>query len=497
MNRFSARTFGETSWAVCCVYLIASLCYLALPWTGYMFSALIFLLAIVLAGLNWQRGPVLIMATLSALVWNFFFIPPKFTLHIEKPTDGIMFAMFFLVALSMGHLTSRLHHREESLDRQQRETQALLEVLQNSVRSLDASGGFDAAVEAMKQVIGSDIAVLLCSSTGNLALDTHASSRFHPTEEEWKAVHWCALHGKPAGRHMESFSELETSWLPIRSESERIGVVGFLWQEDSEPDFLTRRMMEALALQLALLIERHRIADNQRKTALLLESERLHKILFDSVSHELKTPLAVIRSALEELDTQIPLVGEIRTASLRLQRIVEHFLEMSRLDSERLSPRYDWIDFRDVIDSARRMLGPEWPSQVEVHPNTDSLPLVRIDSRLTAQALANIVHNAAVHSKRQAPVAIHARWEQDELSLTVRDFGPGLPLGAEEKVFEKFFRAPGAPPGGTGLGLAIARGFIRAQKGDVLARNHPEGGAEFEIRIPAPNHPVTMEGDDA
>jgi two-component system sensor histidine kinase KdpD len=492
-NRLSARSFGEYSWAFCSVYTLATLCYLALPWTGYVFSALVFLLAIVLAALRWQRGPVLVMATLSALLWNFLFIPPKFTLHIEKPEDAIMFGMFFLVALSMGHLTSRLHEREQSLERQKSEKQALLEVLQKSVLSLDVSGEFDAAVDAMKNIIGADLAVFLRKDLREAALTPHTSSRFCPTPEEWTAVHWCAEHGKPAGRHMEKFPELETSWLPIESQKGRIGVVGFCWQEEISPDFSTHRMMEALTLQLALIIERQHVLETERKAELVLQSERLHRILFDSVSHELKTPIAVIRTALDGLNARDPFVTEIETATQRLQRIVEHFLEISRLESEHLTPLHDWIDIPDLLENSKRILGPEWPSSVSVRSEVLSLPLIKVDGRLLAQALANIIHNAAVHAGTNIPITLQIGLEQCVLSISVQDQGPGIVPGSESLIFDKFYRAPGTRAGGTGLGLAIARGFIRAQGGDILARNRPEGGAEFQIRLPVEIHQVADE----
>jgi two-component system sensor histidine kinase KdpD len=488
MERISVRSLGEYSWAVCSVYVLASGCYLALPWTGHVFAALLFLFAVVLAGLRWQRGPVLLMGTLSALVWNFLFIPPKFSLHIDKLEDAIMLGLFFVVALSMGHLTSRLHAREQSLRRQQRETQALLEVLQKSVLALDFSGGFDGTVEAMKNVIGADLAVFLQSDAGEAEPVPHAASRFRASPEEWEAVRWCALSGKPAGRHMSKFPELETSWLPVESPKGRMGVVGFCWEQEKTPDFSTRRMMEALTYQLALLLERQQLLDDQRRAEMIAQSERLHRTLFDSVSHELKTPIAIIRAAVEGLPAKDPFAREIQTAAQRLQRIVESFLEMSRLESEHLSPRPDWTDFCDVLEGAKRILGVEWPAHLAIEPRALNLPLIRIDGRLSAQAVANIVHNAAQHTPVDTRIQIAADWNAGELIIKIRDHGPGIPRGSESQIFEKFYRSPGARPGGTGLGLAIARGFIRAQGGEILARNHPEGGAEFEIQLPTPTH---------
>ena len=135
------------------------------------------------------------------------------------------------VALSMGHLTSRLREREVSLGRRQREAEALLRVVQNAALSPGLDDGFDSAVSAMKVVIGADIAVVLRNDQNDLIRDLHIASRFTPSDEDWKAVCWCHEKGRAVGRYMGSFGDLQTSWLPMIAGETRIGVVGFLWQD--------------------------------------------------------------------------------------------------------------------------------------------------------------------------------------------------------------------------------------------------------------------------
>jgi two-component system sensor histidine kinase KdpD len=342
-----------------------------LPYTGYQFSAMVFLMVIVLAGTRWNRGPVLAMAVVSALVWNFFFIPPQFTLHIDKPQDVVMFALFFIVALSMGHLITRLRAREEALEQHHREREQLL-----------------------------------------------------------------------AARH---------------------------------------------------------------RAELLSESERLHRTLLDSVSHELKTPIAIIRTALDGLGQDNPFAAEIETANRRLQRIVESFLEMTRVESDVLKPRPDWCEFGDVLYAAITPLKKELSQHPLRLTGVDELPLVMLDSRLLAQVMGNVLHNATLYAPAGTEIEISAQisgsasgnkekqrilanaptaGDLDMLEIRVRDHGPGLGLGNEEQLFDKFYRAPDSPAGGTGLGLAISRGLMRAMKGDIEAHNHSEGGAEFTLCLP-------------
>jgi K+-sensing histidine kinase KdpD len=341
---------GQYSCGLTLVFVLASACWVLLPVTGDLFSALVFLLAIVVAGTWWNRGPVLLMAVVSALVWDFFFIPPQYTLHIDKPQDMVMFSLFFVVALSMGHLITRLRAREAALAQQHEE-------------------------------------------------------REH------------------------------------------------------------------------LLAQKHR-------AELLAESERLHRTLLDSVSHELKTPIAIIRTALDGLGQGNPYAREIETANRRLQRIVESFLEMTRVESEALEPQPDWCEIGDVLHTAAAPIQQELVAHKLQITGTTEIPLLRLDSRLLAQVLGNVLHNATRYAPASTTIEIHATLANDTLELRVRDHGPGLPPGSEDHLFEKFYRAPDSPAGGTGLGLAIARGLMRAMKGDIEAHTHPEGGAEFVLHLP-------------
>lgn len=168
--------------------------------------------------------------------------------------------------------------------------------------------------------------------------------------------------------------------------------------------------------------------------------------------------------------------------------MVDGLLHMTRLESKVLKPNVDWCDLHDVLAAARQAAG----DALEAHPvhvtMPDAFPLVKIDHLLLTQALANILHNAAIYTPKEAAIDIMPGFHGQKLRLTVRDHGPGLPPGEEGRVFEKFYRAKDSPAGGTGLGLAIARGFVQAQGGEITARNHPEGGAEFVIELTVTAH---------
>lgn len=486
----SDSVVSEYSWACMIVFAVASTCWGLVAFTGYMFVALVFLLCVVLTALRFSRGPVLLMAGLSALCWNYFFIPPLFTFHINKPEDMIMLGMFFIVALSMGSLTSRLRQREQAEHRRLRQTDALLRVTQSAALAAETEKGLAEALRVISELLHASTALVVREQDRSLPKSAHKASSFQPSTKEWGVVAWSYANKQCAGRFTDTLPESAATWFPLQTATSLMGVLGVrLEGRDARLDFTLRQTIEAFALQLALVLEKEHFIQAVSNAEMLAQSERLHRTLLDSVSHELKTPLAVIRASLEAMSgLESPYITEIQTASGRLQRVVDGLLHMTRLESKVLKPNVDWCDLHDVLAAARQAAG----DALQAHPvhvtMPDAFPLVKIDHLLLTQALANILHNAAIYTPKEAAIDIMPGFHGQKLRLTVRDHGPGLPPGEEGRVFEKFYRAKDSPAGGTGLGLAIARGFVQAQGGEITARNHPEGGAEFVIELTVTAH---------
>lgn len=486
----SDSLIGEYSWACVTVFALVSLCWAAAPFTGYMFVALVFLLAIVLAAMRLSRWPVLLMAALTAVCWNYFFIPPRFTFHITKPEDMIMFGMFFIVALSMGSLTARLRLREQAEHRRLRQTDALLRVTQGAALAAEPQKGLAEALRTINEFLQATTALVVREQDRSLPKVAHKASTFQPTAKEWGVIAWSYENKQSAGRFTDTLPESSATWFPLQTATALMGVLGVQMNgRGARLDFPARQTIEAFALQLALVLEKEHFIQAASQAEVLAQSEKLHRTLLDSVSHELKTPLAVIHASLEGMsDVKSPYVKEIGTASQRLQRVVDSLLQMTQLESEVLKPRPDWCDLNDVISASRHAAGESLESHAVRVDLPHDLPLLKLDHSLLAQAMANLLHNAAVYTPSTAAIDIKATFRDASLRLTIRDHGPGLPAGEEGRVFEKFYRAKGTPAGGTGLGLAIARGFIQAQGGRLTARNHPEGGAEFLIELKVAAH---------
>ena len=229
-----------------------------------------------------------------------------------------------------------------------------------------------------------------------------------------------------------------------------------------------------------------------KQAFLLNESDKLYKTLFNSISHELRIPVATIMGASDSLLTtqyteeiRGELSSEIFKASKRLNRLIENLLNMSRLESGRISPRLDWCDIHDLINSVSESLKDELnPFQMHV-VIPDDMPLVKIDFGLMEQVLYNLIYNATQYASNSTNLRVKAFYDNGIMTLQVMDRGPGFPTKEISLIFNKFYRVEGSEAGGTGLGLSIAKGFTEAHKGTITVENRQNGGATFTIKIPA------------
>ncbi len=344
-HEFSLPRLSSGLWqyilAVLIVIASSGICSFITGYIGYRSVSFILFFVLSILSIFMGIGPIALAATLSALIWNFFFIPPRFTINISNTEDVLMFLMFFIIALVNGILTSRLRKQEKL----------------------------------------------------------------------------------------------------VRDREER---------------------------------------------------DKLYKTLFNSISHELRIPIATIMSASESLlspqhseEIKKELSREILNGSTRLNRLIENLLNMSRLESGHITPKLDWCDIHDLInkvtDNLREELGP-FTLEVDID---DDMPLVKVDFGLLEQVLYNLLYNATQYASLSPVLKVKAWYRNGIMTIEVTDRGPGLPAKEIPFIFDKFYRLEGSKAGGTGLGLSIAKGFTEAHKGTITAENIPEGGAKFIIRIPS------------
>jgi two-component system sensor histidine kinase KdpD len=277
------------------------------------------------------------------------------------------------------------------------------------------------------------------------------------------------------------------------------GAVGVLGVKPSMPDrFLTRdqlRTLDAFTNQVALAIERARLAEQTRQTEMLEITDKLQNALLNSISHDLRTPLVSITGALSSLADDHVTLDEparrslIETASEeadRLNRLVGNLLDMTRLESGAMHVRREACDLQDLVGSSLEEVGSRLGDRSIVVDVPDTLPLVSMDFVLIQRVLVNVIDNGLKYSPQESPLEIRAQMAGAFVEITVADRGVGIPQEDLSRIFDKFYRVQRPDNvNGTGLGLAIGKGIVDAHGGFISAENRPGGGTIITIALPA------------
>jgi two-component system, OmpR family, sensor histidine kinase KdpD len=465
--------------------------------SGPRVPGLVFLLAVVLVALKVGRGPVLLAGALSAIAWDFFFLPPRFTFLIQKLEDAILFALYFIVAIVLGQLVARIRSQEQAERRREERAVALYEFTRDMAEVTSRDEVVWQLASQVNRVFRAPAAIVL---PANDTLAPHPDGSLVLSEKELGVADWAFRQRKAAGRFTDNLPGAEAFHLPLATERKVFGVLA-VNLPDKNLTLAQRDLLESFARQSALILDRIELRTAAEQARLLAESEKFSRTLLNSISHELRTPLAASTSAASALagaDTATPehrraLLNEILEANARLNRVVGNLLDVARLESGKVRPHLDWHDARDLVQTTLR----ELQREMATHPVALDLPapplLVRLDFSLVQHALGNLLFNAVAHTPAGTPVEVKAQTANGQLLLSVADRGPGIPTAWLPRIFDKFFRAPNAPTGGSGLGLTIVKGFVEAHGGTVAADNRPGGGAIFTLCLPQPDKPPPVE----
>src|SRR6267378_2564687 len=465
------RDFGV---ALVIAAVVTALSLSIFNYTGYWAVSLFYLLAVVLAATRLPRWPTLFLAALSALLWDFLFIPPRFTVYITHLHDFLMFGAYFVIALVIGHLATKLREREQSERRREERATALYRFTRSLAASRDLDEALPKVLALIKETFQADAAVWLRDEGG---LSCHPASTFAPSSKDESVAVWAFQKKQAAGRSTDTLPDAESLHVPLVTGDRAEGVLTV--RVANPPTLEQRELLDAFAAQLALFVNKENALEESRAAQVARQSERLQKALFDSVSHELKTPLAAMSVALQQSQ---PDRAELQQATRRLTRTVDNLLDATRLESGLLQPIREWCDPGELMHEAVAASGLE---EKDVRINiAKNLPPVSVDSCLIQQALDALLSNAMTYGKSDQPVEVSVFRDNSDLVISVADRGAGLALGEENKVFQKFYRGPRTRPGGLGLGLSIARQLVEAHGGQIVAQNREDGGARFSIRLP-------------
>lgn len=463
---------------------------------------MLYLLAVVIVALRLGRGPAILASILSVLAFDFFFVPPRLTFAVSDTQYILTFAGLLVVGLVISTMASRAHDQAEAARRREAQTATLYALS----RDLATAVGLEAIMQAVITHIGEtfdrEVAVFL--PEGERLVARAVSPGFELNEDKQAVATWAFQHGQPAGRGTDSLAAADARYLPLKTARGVVGILALKLARSglhSTPE--QRRLMEAFASQTALAIERARLAETARQAQLLTETEKLQTALFNSISHDLRTPLASITGSLssildDNLDptAQRELLKTAHEEAQRLNRLVGHLLDMSRLEAGALKLSRQLCDVQDIIGAALQRLD---KMLLNRHINTElpaNLPLVSLDFVLVVQALINVLDNAAKYSPPYSPIDIRAALNGEWLEIQIGDRGVGILPEDLTRVFNKFYRGQrpiftsvtngkqGDWPSGTGLGLSISSGITEAHGGHISAENRPGGGTLITLKFP-------------
>jgi two-component system, OmpR family, sensor histidine kinase KdpD len=459
---------------------------------SYELLGLIYLTAVLLIAVYLGRGPAVLGAAASALAWNFLFIEPRFTFEISRAQDVLLLLLFFIIALFAGNLTARIRTQERQARHNAERTMALYTLAHETASAVDMDAVLRSAVTQIGRIFNSEVAILLAQA-GTLNQVPHSCSTLVMDDREIGAAQWAFENGRSAGRHTDTLPSASGRYLPLRTSAGSVGILGLRLREDERLTFDQEALLETFTNQVALVIEREILDQAAEQSAMLRESERLYTALLNSISHELRTPLATISGAASGLlspattadpANRLALAQDIQVAAERLNRLVENLLDMSRLESGRLTLKREWCDVCDLLGAAIQRIDAglgDRPMHIACPPN---LPLVQMDFILIEQVIINLLDNIRNYTPPTTRIDVEAQVTNSALLIRIMDEGPGIPKEELDLIFEKFHRVPGTPTGGTGLGLSISRGLVEAHGGTLKAENRVPHGACFVIQLP-------------
>ncbi|PVM91970.1 sensor histidine kinase KdpD [Caulobacter endophyticus] len=460
---------------------------------------MIYLAAVLAAGVMHGLRPALAAATAAFLIYNYFFLAPRYSLAIGSPTDVLTLIVFWAVALATGGLAGRV--RDQALGSQKRA--AGVTTLLAASRTLSAASGKAAVAKALAEQAAAASgarAIVFLPSDGELAPVAGAPDFADLGTAPMAAARWAWEKGEAAGAGTGTLPQAAWTFWPLEGLGARAGVAGIeagALASGSDEE----RLLLALLDQGAVALQRAELAAGAVEAEALRRSDRFRNALLNSISHDLRTPLTTVLGAATTLidygdklsaPARLDLAMGVKEEAERLNGYVANLLDMTRIEGGGLKLRTDWIDVRDVLAAACDRVARRLDGRVLTRDFLETLSLVQADPSLLEQVAVNILENAIAYSPPGARIEVAAYEDRAHVVISIEDEGRGIPPADLERVFEKFRRLQepsdrsANASQGVGLGLAIAKGFVEAMGGRIAAASpiHDGKGTRMLISLP-------------
>jgi two-component system sensor histidine kinase KdpD len=469
---------------------------------------MVYLLGVLGVAYRYGRGPAVATSVLSVALFDFLFVPPYYSFAVSDSQYLLTFGVMLVVGLVISNLTASVRLQARVAQHRQLRTEALYTMTRELSRASSQDDVVAIAVRHVSTVFEAQAVVLLQGATGTIAHPTAPGiyGSFHGAD--LGIARWVHANRVAAGLGTHTLTGADALYLPLAAAHQVVGVLAVLPARSERLNIPEQRhLLETFAGQIASALERVQLASERALLARKSEAESVRNSLLNAISHDLRTPLAVLVGASSSL-TESPeslsdaarreLSATIHDEAQRMTVLVNNLLDMARLESGSAPLARQWSSLEELVGSVLNRLKAalaDHPVHVALPPD---LPLLSVDPVLIEQVLANLLENAAKYTPTGTPIDVSANSTSEGVVVEVADRGPGFPPGDEAKLFDKFYRVrTEAAQRGVGLGLAICKAIVAAHGGTITATNRMGGGAVFRFVLPAGTPPAVEAEHDS
>lgn len=490
-----ARTSGAYGYTASLILVTGAtlVCEFLRPFLLPINLLMFYLLTVVLAALKIGLKPTIVTVALGGFIYNFLYVPPRFVFDFRDKEYLSTFFGLLITGSVIGSLVTKVRERAEALEVREAETASLYQLSRELAGAADTSAIMNAVVSNIEESINAPVALFL--PKGEQLEMAVASKDLSLKPKEREVAVWTFQNNRPAGQGTGSHETAELLYIPLLTLSKTVGVMGIMLKNNSAFTFdQIFRVLEAFAAQTAIALERVSLSQQAEQAQILRARQKLERALLNSVSHDLRSPLAtitgVLTSVLEEgdlLSEQVrrELLENAKEEAARLNRFVGKLLDITRLEARGVILKKLPCDVQDLIGCALAAIDRQLKGRTIDVGLMPDLPLVAMDMALMNQVLINLLDNALKYSPPDCTVGISARCDDVNLIIQVLDSGSGVPDSELKRIFEKFYRIPDPESvSGTGLGLSICNGIVEAHGGRIWASNQPDGGFMITVELP-------------
>ena len=489
------------AWAIAATAICTVIAWFMLGHFELANLIMIYLLGVVAVAARYGRGPSVLSSFLSVVLFDFCFVPPRFSFAVADSQYLITFAIMLAVALVISNKTVSIRHQAKIAGHRERRMASLYAMSRELAATRGEENVVRIAVKHVAEVFEAQSVVLLSNETGRIVYPKGEGSAQSCHSSDLSVAQWVYDHGQMAGQGTDTLPGGELVYLPLKASSGMMGVLALLPLNPARlalPE--QQRLLETFTSQITLALERVRLASEAQSAQLKIETEQLRNTLLSAISHDLRTPLAAIVGASSSLIRHGDKLDEharrelgqaIYDESLRMSGLANNLLDMARLEAGAVVLNRQWQPLEEVVGGALAGMSTRMVNHPVLVKLSHDLPLVEIDSLLIERVFANLLENAVKYTPPGTRIEIFGTSDRNELVVTVSDHGHGIPAGEEKQIFEKFHRvASEGNQGGAGLGLTICRSIVEAHGGRIWADNSPFGGAAFHFTLPLTEPPL-------